>query len=448
MTVRHISEQKRALKVLHFEKIPLLDRRMVAVILRECPNVRMIGIYDCPLIHFGDVLCLIDLIYEVNYKRREAGLPEITALDFYPRFNHGTPFETGRSATYGLTWGPHKLDVVQRGFFYIILKAFVKAKRINLGLLFEKDKAFCNYLRQVPNYPLAVPMFLDALYLYVDARDRQSQKKALYDLVKPVRLGLTRDMDRDWQTRYMDTLGDNLVFCSSCGYETLEEFYSGPARDMQPHLRLCAGCILQRWLDDEDDHLKEYKKQILDTLYPSWKGSDFNKDAPIPKFAKGIINLHSTRSVRPDTNHLYVDSNGVMCMRQAMLDMVRDNKIHYDSLVNLPALGSIVGDSKLWGRVYNKCNNLDVYCRAIRCLTEQEEKRQTEKKQARRLDGGKPDTVEELQPPTQILEGNIPSHDYDSAFLFHWGLTQKGWAAEERKAGAPRDDQVKPDGFW
>ena len=300
---------------------------MIAVILRACPNVRMIGIYDCPLIHFGDVLCLIDLIHEVNCQRRRTGLPEITALDFYPKYNHGTPFSSANSATYGLTWGPHKLDVVQRGFFDIILKAFMKARTMKLGLLFDKGKAFCDYLHQVPSFPLAVPMFLDALHRYMEVRDERSKKKVIYDLLKPVRLGLERHMDHDWPHWYTAIMGKNLVFCSSCGYETLEEFYSASARDMQPCVRVCAGCTLQRWLDDEDDHLKEYKKQILDTLYPNWSGSKFNKDAPMPQMANGIIKLRSTISVRPFENPLTVDSEGHMYMRQGMLDLDRKSVV-------------------------------------------------------------------------------------------------------------------------
>ncbi|TWU75298.1 hypothetical protein ED733_006514 [Metarhizium rileyi] len=432
--LNHISQQRTALRVLYFEKIPFLDRRMIAVILRECPNVCMVGIYDCPLIHFGDVLCLIDLIYEVNHGRREAGFPEITAFDFYPRYNHGTPFQSATSATYGLTWGPHKLDVVQRGFFNIILKGFMKAKKMNLGLLFDKDKAFCEYLDRVPCYPLAVPIFLDALHRFCEARDEDSKTKAMYDLLKPVRLGLDRWIEYDQQTRYVFRMRQNLVFCSSCGYETLEEFYSALARDSRPHRRVCAGCILQRWLDEEADHLKGYKKQALNTLYPDWNGLDFNNDAPMPQVAKGMIRLRSTVSVRPNINCTTVDHEGVMYTRQVMLDLLRDNKIHWDSLKRLPKLVELLSNGTIWGDFYNKCNNLDVYGRAVRCVAEQDEQREEKSSFIRsRFDGGMPDTDEELQRPARGVVG-IPCHDLDSAVMFYAGLTTKGWGAREQPA--------------
>ncbi|KAG6001852.1 hypothetical protein E4U54_000975 [Claviceps lovelessii] len=424
--------RRNSFKVLYFQKIPYLDRRMVAVILRSCPNVRMVGIYECPLIHFGDVICLIDLIYEVNHHRRKEGLPEITGLDFYPHYNKGTPFASDATATYGLTWGPLKLDVAQRGFFNIIMKAFMKARRMKLGLLFEQDKAFCKYLNQIPNYPLAVPTFLDAMYRYMEAKDEPALKRALYDLLKPVRLGLERHMDQDWPDYYSKIMGKHVVFCSSCGYETLQEFFTFFARQVpRPHRRRCAGCTLQRWLDGEDDHLKAQKKQILDTLFPDWKGSEFNSDAPLPSSVRNILRLHSTESVRPRVNRILLDKKGEMYCPQIMEAFVRDNKGHFDSLQKLPSLSELLkgpGSARRWGHVYNKCNNLDMYSRTTRKVQQDGVRNHGDKGVlGARLDGGMPDHVEELQ-PCKVASDGTPSHDFQAAALFFTGLACKGWS--------------------
>jgi len=405
---------------------------MVAIILRACPNVRIVGIYECPLIHFGDVLCLIDLIYEINYDRRKKGLPEITGLDFYPHYNKGTPFASEATATYGLTWGPLSLDVAQRGFFNIIMKAFLKAKRMKLGLLFDHDKAFCKYLNQIPNYPLAVPTFLDAMYRYMEAKDEKTRNKVLYDLLKPVRLGLERHMEQDWPDYYLKSMGKHLVFCSSCGYETLQEFFTFFARQVpHPHRRRCAGCTLQRWLDGEDDHLKAQKKEILDTLFPDWNGSEFNSDAPLSPSARNILKLHSKESVRPEVNRILVDSNGELYCPQIMEAFVRDNKSHLDSLQNLPSLSQLLrgpGSGKRWGHVYNKCNNLDMYSRSTRKVQQDSIRHDGDRGVLRaRLDGGMPDHIEELQ-PCRVARDGIPSHDFQAAALFFAGLACKGWS--------------------
>ena len=430
--VNHISEQRNVLQVLYFQKVPFLDRRMVAIILRACPNVRMVGIYSCPLLHFGDVLCLLDLIHEVNHTRRQEGHPEITALDFFPRYNQGMPYETTNSATYGLTWGPHKLDVVQRGFFNIILKAFLKSKRMKISLLFDKDKEFCKYLHMVPNYPLAVPTFLDAMHRYLEVRDATTRRQVLYDLLKPVRIGLQKNMEHDWPYWYTNIMGRMLVFCSSCGCETLEDFYSAAARHMQPHRRVCAGCTLQRWLDEEDDHLKIHKKEILTTLCPEWNGLDFNYDAPLLQTARNLIRMRSKSTVRCPIPDITIDSGGVMSTRPVMMELVRDNKMHWDSLQNLPSLTSLLmgpESVRAWGEVYNKCNNLDVYCRAVRRVKVESEQKLNEDKHfiRSRPDGGMPDHVDEWQPRKEVREG-ISSHDFESATLLFAGLCKKGWA--------------------
>ncbi|KAG6152804.1 hypothetical protein E4U11_007256 [Claviceps purpurea] len=428
-----IALQRNSFKVLYFQKIAYLDRRLVAIILRACPNVRMLGIYECPLIHFGDVLCLIDLIYEVNYDRRKRGLPEVTSLDFYPNYNKGTPFASDTTATYGLSWAPLKLDVAQRGFFNIILKAFMKAKRMKLGLLFDQDKAFCTYLNHVPNYPLAVPTFLDAMYRYAEVRHEPARQTILYDLLKPVRLGLERYMDQDWLNYYSNVMGKHMVFCSSCGYETLEEFYSSFALHVpHPHRRRCAGCTLQRWLDGEVDHLKAQKRQILDTLFPDWHGSDFNPDAPVLSSMTGLLRLESTESVRPDVPRLLLDSNGEMYCPRIKEAFVRDNKSHLDSLQQLPSLSELLhglGSVERWGHVDNKCNNLDMYSRSVRKVQESSIRHEDDKGiMGGCADGGMPDHVEELQPAAAVVKDGVPCHDFEAAARLLASVARKGWS--------------------
>ena len=114
------------IRVLHLQKVPLLDRRVLAIIVRACPQLRMLGVYDCPLIHYGDVLCLLDLIYDIN-KDRAGSSQEIEALDFAPHFEKGPPYRDGTShATLGLIWNYEPLDEIQRGFYCILLVANLK----------------------------------------------------------------------------------------------------------------------------------------------------------------------------------------------------------------------------------------------------------------------------------------------------------------------------------
>ncbi|KAM4058486.1 ribosomal protein [Hirsutella rhossiliensis] len=437
--MNQIYEKRATIRVLHFQKTPYLDRRILAVILRSCHYVEMIGIYDCPLIHFGDVLCLLDLIHEINSERRKKDLPLIKAFDFFPRFHGGMPYQDIRAQTYGLTWGPDSLEIVQRGFFGIILKAFMKAGAMQLDLLFTKGQAFCDFLYNVPNYTLAVVSFLDALHRYVDLQRRRNPtknelKQTVYDLLKPVRIGL-EDVENDWPRWYTGIMGNHLVFCSSCGYKMLQEFFTALSRVGRPLTRVCAGCLLQRRLDLEPDHLKGEKKHVLDSLFPRHDGLRFNKDASLGQGARGLIRLESTVSKRPSAPLVTVNDDGEEYLPHYLEPLLRDNKIHFDSLQGLPGLGELVGDGALakkkWTQAMDRCHKLDMYSRLVRRVREESgdpKGNRGPNPSERRIDGGMPDHVDERQPPRQQgNSGQRLSHSFSSVVGLEKYLYDKGW---------------------
>ncbi|KJZ71549.1 hypothetical protein HIM_09087 [Hirsutella minnesotensis 3608] len=433
-----IHDRRSAIKVLHFNKTPFFDRRLLAVILRSCPNVEMVGVYDCPLIHFGDVICLLDLIHEINVSRGKKGRPLITAFDFFPRYHKGMPFQDTRADTYGITWGPDSLEVVQRGFFGIVLKAFMKARAMKIDLLFTKGKAFCDFLYSVPNYSLAVATFLDGLYRYADlarpkrgkAKSQNAMRQALYDLLKPVRLGL-ENVEQDWPKYYRDIMGEYLLFCASCGYEMLQEFFTTLVRrDARPQSRICAGCILRRRLDLEADHLKQDKVEILNNLFPSHSGTEFNREAPLLKGVGSLLRLKSTTSIRPAPPGMVVDNEGNLYQPQYMQPLVRDRKVHFDCLHGLPSLGDVVGSKKRWLTVTNRCHKLDMRTRLIQRLTQEgvNVERLQDVRPRSRADGGMPDHAEERQPrrPLSGQDGE-PSHSFRSLVNLETFIYNKGW---------------------
>ncbi|PHH90150.1 hypothetical protein CDD83_4397 [Cordyceps sp. RAO-2017] len=427
-----IFQRRAGIEVLYFQKIPFLDRRIVAVVLRACPRVQMIGIYDCPLIHFGDVLCLLDLIYDVNQQRRKDGLAPIRAFDFFPRYHEGMPFAHERAATYGLTWGPHSREVVQRGFFGIVLQAFFKARAMKLDLLFSKGKAFGDFLAKVPHYTLAVPSFLDGLYRYADLQrskrtgpDGNKLRQALYDMLKPVRIGLEKP-DSDWPHYYSEIMGSCLLFCSSCGYEMLEEFFTARYRENRPHNRVCATCLLRLRLDEESDHLKEHKLGILTSLLPDWNGLEFNRDAPVGAEAGALLRLKSTEPRRPPPPPMVINNDGHVFQPNYVMVKVRDRKVHYDSLQGLPSLGELVEPGR-WTKAIDGCHQLDMYSRLVWRLRDEslESGRRGKDCVLDRIDGGMPDHAEELQPPK--FPGVVPAYNFADVVVLETRVYNKGW---------------------
>ncbi|KAF4969577.1 hypothetical protein FZEAL_10207 [Fusarium zealandicum] len=343
-----INMRKDFLTVLQLDKIPLLDRRATAIVLRSCPQVKMLGIYDCPLLHVGDVICLLDIISEVN-RGRGKNEPQIEEFDYYPRFHKGTPY-TGSSgqhcATYGITWGPKHNDIVQRGLLAIVMQAVLKSRQMKVGLLMKPNRAFMTWLSNIPTIPAKTYSFLDGLYRYLDlvaskSKDENAVKQATYDMMKAVRMGL-EGVRADWPKYYCDEMGTTLLFCSSCGYELLEEFFSMSARYDRPWTRVCTACLLRRWLDEEVDHGKETAKEMLSIFYPDWEPRDFNQDAPLHPDGQGLVRLKTRNVLRAPPPPMQMNAAGQLHQPQFQHELVRDNKIHNDSLQKLPSLSEFL----------------------------------------------------------------------------------------------------------
>ncbi|KAM5378059.1 hypothetical protein ACJZ2D_004670 [Fusarium nematophilum] len=341
--------RQRKIRVLHFHRSAFLDRRLLAVILRGCPQVKMLGVYECPLLHVGDVLCLLDVINEVN-RGRSKNQPQITAFDFYPRYHAGTPHTEDEDhkhcATYGLTWKPARNDIVQRGLLCIVMQAALKARHMKINVLMDRHGAFMAYLLNLPMPPLKVQSFLDGLYRYLDLKSSKSKnknalKQATYDIVKAVRMGIEK-VDRDWPTYYCEYMGRTMLFCSSCGYEMLEDFFSAMARDMRPRRRVCTACTLRKGLDEENDHGKEDAKDIVGALFEDWDAYDFNDDAQPHVHGQGLLRLKTRETVRPPAPTMQIGPDGTFYQPQYEQPLVRDNKSHHDSVQNLPTLDELV----------------------------------------------------------------------------------------------------------
>ncbi|KAM0440946.1 hypothetical protein ACHAPT_000249 [Fusarium lateritium] len=270
--------------------------------------------------------------------------PRIQALDFYPRYNAGSVSKAGSKAdsnTYGLSWCRLKNDISQRGLFGVLLQAVLKSRRMKIGILMDREAAFMTYLSKLPFIPLQIFSFLDGLYRYLDlmaakSTDKNAIKQALYDVVKPVRMGLV-PIGKDWPSYYCEQLGKNMMFCSSCGYEYLQEFFTAEGRRSRPQTRVCAACTLRIWLDDEEDHGKKHGQEIWEPFFPDWRPFCFNVDAPLHQHGEALLRLKSRDTVRPLPS-LRVGPDGNLFRPRHEEHLVRDNKVHRDSVQNLPPL--------------------------------------------------------------------------------------------------------------
>lgn len=249
------------MQVLYLCEIPLLDRSLLAVILKGLPKVTMVGIYDCPLIGFSDLLSILDIVHTVNNDRVTAGLPKIDSLDLRPYFETGQAAdwhdknELHGAAEYGISWAPINLKTWQRGFYGIILRAVIKSESMGLKLLFDKHCALLEFLFRVPNVPLGVPTFLDGLYRWLDLSkthdsENKEMKKAMFDMLKPVCVTIDSRWDDENSSSkwYQLVMGQEKYKCAICGFSTLAEFF------YMAGCRMCSVCELERELSMQKHH--------------------------------------------------------------------------------------------------------------------------------------------------------------------------------------------------
>jgi hypothetical protein len=398
--------------------------------------VKVIGIYECPLIHFGDIICLLDLIHEVNLERDKQGLPRVESLDFYPRYNAGMPYfsdESREHNTYGLLWKAQQNNVVQRGVLAILLHAVLKSRRMGLGLLMDHDAAFMTYLANLPLFPMMVLDFLDGLYRYIDLQkvdpgNCNALKQATYDMSKAIRIGL-EPLDKDWPNYYMKQMGIGLVFCSSCGYELLPEFYIGGELRHQPHQRTCTACYLQFWLDREWDHQKIPARDLMSVFYPDWEPKAFNVDAPLLREGSELLRMGTRKSVRDPEPSIQILPDGEQYVPPFTIEFVRDNKDHEDSVQGLPDLETLLREKR---RREQKMSTVALCADTDRTVALLLRADYPQRKGTRlafaqtRKDGAAPDHYDESQ-------GGAPSRDEmrNGGMHITYGWGEAAWAAHD-----------------
>lgn len=90
-------------KHVHLHRLPFITVDLLQILVPQMPNLEMLGVYRCPLIHVGDGMRLLSIIRVDRMKGREN---QVT-LDFYPRLHVGPRVEAGNEYTiggFGATW--------------------------------------------------------------------------------------------------------------------------------------------------------------------------------------------------------------------------------------------------------------------------------------------------------------------------------------------------------
>ena len=106
---------------LHLHRVPFLTPGLLNVLIPEMPNLKVLGIYKCPLIHIGHGMELLHIIRTDRPKGKECQV----SLDWFPNYHVGPDLHPSlniyQTGSYGVSFTTSFLYI----FIYIYIYIYV-----------------------------------------------------------------------------------------------------------------------------------------------------------------------------------------------------------------------------------------------------------------------------------------------------------------------------------
>ncbi|KAK1975484.1 hypothetical protein LZ30DRAFT_808363 [Colletotrichum cereale] len=268
--LRSLNQYGVALKNLRLYQVPMMDSRIVEMILVTCPQLEVLGIINCELLHVGHTNPLLDLVYW-NAKRM-AKKP--VALQFYPRTYFGPLHD--RLGTHIVSWDPINVNV-STGFFTTVFLAVLKALPMGIDLL-SKSQDFRRFFDLVPMKPGQGATFLHHVFTWIDSAASPPSyallpKHVKEDLEDQVLMSLLQGCDRKLKYRERNEQFKQHT-CNRCSNTLVQVFFRPEMGIRRPAHRVCRMCDLQYALNGEAHHRLIEKRDLLNTFLSSPDASE------------------------------------------------------------------------------------------------------------------------------------------------------------------------------
>ncbi|KAK2009554.1 hypothetical protein LZ32DRAFT_683056 [Colletotrichum eremochloae] len=260
--LRSLNQYGGALKNLRLHKVPMMDTRIVEMILLSCPQLEILGVINCELLHVGHLIPLLDL-FHWNSKRM-AKKP--VSLQFYPRTYFG-PLNN-RLGTHIVSWDPVNVNVLT-SFFATVFLAVMKAFPMGIDLL-SKSQEFRRFFDLVPMKPGQGAAFLHHVFTWIDSAMSPPSYALLPNIVKEgledqVLMSLLQGCDQKMKHRQRNEQFKQHT-CSQCSNTLIRAFFRPEMDIRRPAHWICRICDLQYALNGENHHQLIEKRELLNTF--------------------------------------------------------------------------------------------------------------------------------------------------------------------------------------
>lgn len=145
-------------QTIHLHRIGFLNTRLLTLLIPKMRSLKALGIYQCPMLHVGETMKLLEIIKTDRPLERENQV----YLDFYPMYHQGpgdlpsgvrNPFFRGE---FGVTWDNFGEDSC-RAIWAIVYRAYYQAMKQGFDIT-TLGTAFRQWLDRGPCWNVAITL--------------------------------------------------------------------------------------------------------------------------------------------------------------------------------------------------------------------------------------------------------------------------------------------------
>ncbi|CAL3972415.1 unnamed protein product [Diplocarpon coronariae] len=244
---------------IQFHRVGFLSAHHLALIIPHMRNLKVLGIYQCPLLPISETLRLLKII------QTDRPLKNQVSLDFYPMYHQGPKLRNGdafRVGDYGVTWDNWDHDTI-KAVWALCYRILPQARKQDVD--FESPHTgFRQYMDRGPCHK--VPEIIDAIF---DEKMTTESFAALIDCHNPEHMGRVELFtDNKFIGCRPEGYGTYTLtyLCSRCRVYMPGIFFKYQDifnwKTFQASLQ-CLGCKLIQHLRSERDHYKGRKRHII-----------------------------------------------------------------------------------------------------------------------------------------------------------------------------------------
>ncbi|KAF3057417.1 hypothetical protein GL218_06297 [Daldinia childiae] len=292
--IRTIDIRGHHIKILHLHSVPNFDIPLLKKCLERMPNLEILGVYNCVLLHFGEIIPFLKAIIAHNKKPGS----KFVRSDFSPVYYPGLPVGSeGRTGEYGVIPSDQGLIDTRRAIVAVLRKVVSLALKNNIDW-FTPGTAMRQYLERIPfalgslryileacyniyyhENGLYYPYYKEMLALNLPIDNNEPRHEAMRctvynDLILAVE---GKPMQRDRLVALITSEGfSKLIVCAFCATPLPAYFYTQESINRHPSQVQCCGCQLGTQLEHHVDNFFQERKGVMHLLFDDEQITDIS----------------------------------------------------------------------------------------------------------------------------------------------------------------------------